>query len=786
LSPPDQPASIGVVEKILDLDAADCAMITPSVLTDIAQSPAVLQKMRKLDWVMYGGSPLSKSVGDVLCRHSRLLSGVGSTEGGFYLSYLPEASEDWEYLHYHESMGIMFKEPDSPNDASREAVISRTNDIHVQHAFITFPDQETFATNDLYEQHPSKTHLWRYAGRKDDVIVLSNGEKLMPTDMEAIISLHPHVSAALIAGQGRFQPILIVEETPGQEKRPVSAKINALWSAVAKANEQAPGHGKIDKSHIMFLPDGQTFKRSNKGLVSRGSSMRELQHQIDDFYNRACEQPDLELLDCTTEDTLRIDLLRLVKRMIPGIPATMSLDDDLFSFGLDSLQTVQLTKILKQSFQFGANPDHPPIDTTLIYSNPSIAKIVRRLFDSGDATATCERAEPNPLDSRELLRKYARDMSESQKATVILTGSTGNFGSYILSSLLQNTNVAKVVCLNRGENGRSRQQASFQLRGLPGNLGSGRAEFLQVNLSSPHFGLPISTYNRLLAQTTHIIHNAWPVNFNQSVASFEPHILGCVNLIEFSRLSILGAHLFFISSIATARRWDISSIPEHPILNLNAAEPMGYGQSKLISEILFYQASLSYGIQTTICRVGQIAGPVNRKGGEWNRNEWIPSLIKSSFYLGMLPQSLPGCENIDWIPVDILADITVDLLFASASRDCLQSSSNSKTHVFHAVNPVSTHWSKLLPVIAASMPDILVVEYEEWLSELRRSEESLDLSCYEKNPAIKLLGYFNSLTADMPRPVFDTMQTCLASETMRNLPAVQQDWVARWMEQWGF
>jgi acyl-coenzyme A synthetase/AMP-(fatty) acid ligase len=242
-------------------------MITPSVLTDIAQSPVVLQKMKKLDWVMYGGSPLSKSVGDILCRHARLLSGVGSTEGGFYLSYLPEASEDWEYLHYHESMGIIFKEPDSPNDASREAVISRTNDIHVQHAFITFPDQETFATNDLYEQHPSKTHLWRYVGRKDDVIVLSNGEKLMPTDMEAIISLHPHVSAALIAGQGRFQPILIVEEKPGQEKRPISAKINAIWSAVTKANEQAPGHGKIDKSHIMFLPDGQTFKRSNKGLV---------------------------------------------------------------------------------------------------------------------------------------------------------------------------------------------------------------------------------------------------------------------------------------------------------------------------------------------------------------------------------------------------------------------------------------------------------------------------------------------------------------------------------------
>ena len=35
-----------------------------------------------------------------------------------------------------------------------------------------------YATNDLVESHPTKPGLWRIYGRKDEQIILSNGEKV--------------------------------------------------------------------------------------------------------------------------------------------------------------------------------------------------------------------------------------------------------------------------------------------------------------------------------------------------------------------------------------------------------------------------------------------------------------------------------------------------------------------------------------------------------------------------------------------------------------------------------
>ena len=38
--------------------------------------------------------------------------------------------------------------------------------------------RDAYATNDLVESHPTKPGLWRIYGRKDEQIILSNGEKV--------------------------------------------------------------------------------------------------------------------------------------------------------------------------------------------------------------------------------------------------------------------------------------------------------------------------------------------------------------------------------------------------------------------------------------------------------------------------------------------------------------------------------------------------------------------------------------------------------------------------------
>ena len=68
------------------------------------------------------------------------------------------------------------------------------------------------------------------------------------------------------------------------------------------------------------------------------------------------------------------------------------------------------------------------------------------------------------------------------------------------------------------------------------------------------------------------------------------------------------------------------TVPEEPIYNFDVAGELGYGQSKLISECLLDQAAKISGVRSACCRVGIVAGPVEKKLGLWNRHEYIPSV----------------------------------------------------------------------------------------------------------------------------------------------------------------
>lgn len=101
-------------------------------------------------------------------------------------------------------------------------------------------------------------------------------------------------------------------------------------------------------------------------------------------------------------------------------------------------------------------------------------------------------------------------------------------------------------------------------------------------------------------------------------------------------------------------------------------------------------ASRVPGISTTVCRVGHIADPFLSQKGVWNKREWLPSIIASSKYLG----PLGPLDVVDWVPVDNMARILVEVLTASyatsESSGCGLVNGNSSglegTTVYHVVN----------------------------------------------------------------------------------------------------
>ena len=105
------------------------------------------------------------------------------------------------------------------------------------------------------------------------------------------------------------------------------------------------------------------------------------------------------------------------------------------------------------------------------------------------------------------------------------------------------------------------------------------------------------------------------------------------HLVDFSAASAHKSFILFVSSVAAVGGWNGSDkVPERPFRDMDMANGIGYGQSKLLSECLLDEATKVSGVRSACCRVGIIAGPVEKKAGMWNKQEYIPS-VSPSFQL---------------------------------------------------------------------------------------------------------------------------------------------------------
>lgn len=85
-----------------------------------------------------------------------------------------------------------------------------------------------------------------------------------------------------------------------------------------------------------------------------------------------------------------------------------------------------------------------------------------------------------------------------------------------------------------------------------------------------------------------VIHNAWRLDFNLSLSSFEANIRGTRNLIDFARSAEHAATLRFLftSSVSSAFSWDKArgAYPEDIVKDAKYAVGSGYGESKYVAE----------------------------------------------------------------------------------------------------------------------------------------------------------------------------------------------------------
>ncbi|QKX61516.1 uncharacterized protein TRUGW13939_08668 [Talaromyces rugulosus] len=777
------------------------ALLTPSILEDFGSSEAGLNLLRRFETIFFGGAPLSPDIGNKLCQDTNLQALIGSSEAGFISSLVPADMKDWEWFDWNPFNDVDMQYVE---DGLFEMVLRRKETRDFSGIFHTFPDIDTYRTKDLYAPHPTRPGLWRYRGRFDDVIVLSNGEKFNPIEMEKIIEGHPYVSKALVVGQKRFQPALLIEpnwqELPAEEHDDANGwLIDRIWPTVEKSNEIAPGHGQLLKAKIGMASKSKPFKTTPKGTVQRQLVLADYADEIDEIYNRISDDEEgisnlpLELTLQNVTQYVQQVLSHLLK-VDKQVPETA----DIFSLGLDSLQTLQLSKIL-QGAVGSLRPDHAGpviIPAQKLYSYSSVASIsqyVYGLANGGDASVEVDGHHDSTRSQRiaALIEKYTEDLPEKQvghfhrlgKYAVILSGSTGSLGNYILNELILDPEISKIYCLNRSEDAEKRQIRSFEEKGL-GHLSS-RVEFLRAKFGAEKLGLSDHKYEELKDSVDTIIHNAWKVNFNHKLETFEDtHIEGVRRLIDFSLDSTHSAHIHFISSISTVGGWTAAhgpSVPEVPLEDPQVALEQGYGESKFVSERISAIASARSGVPTSLFRVGQIGGPTTEKG-VWNRQEWLPAMIATSKTLQKIPTEI-GSMPVDWIPVDSLAKIIVDVTRSRRITDTTE-----RTAAFNLVNPIATPWMSLVPPIQARY-SVEPVEFGAWLDAVEAFSNPTQADFQDK-PALKILEFFRGLHEGHGdgklSPPMQTARTQAASKTMRTLSSVDATLMENWLRQWNF
>ncbi|BFZ55206.1 hypothetical protein PYCC9005_002246 [Savitreella phatthalungensis] len=248
--------------------------------------------------------------------------------------------------------------------------------------------------------------------------------------------------------------------------------------------------------------------------------------------------------------------------------------------------------------------------------------------------------------------------------TVLLTGSTGFLGAFLLSELLESTS-ATVICLVRFKDpsaadspaGIARIRKNMLDLGLWRDSIMERVEILPGTLEGKRLGLTREAFAALAQRVDVILHAGATVNLVYPYATLRAANIGGTR--EVLRLAALaGATVQYVSTNGVLPpapegwREDVSLPIEHVPTKLLD----GYGQTKWVAEQLVVEAGRR-AIPVAVHRVGTISG--HSLTGASNPWDLLTALIVESLHLGYAPD-VSGWRA-EMTPVDFVAKSIVHL-----------------------------------------------------------------------------------------------------------------------------
>ncbi|TVY40813.1 Linear gramicidin synthase subunit D [Lachnellula subtilissima] len=366
--------------------------------------------------------------------------------------------------------------------------------------------------------------------------------------------------------------------------------------------------------------------------------------------------------------------------------STVTQQHSFFDLGGHSLTLADLATRMSRNYGF-------PVPLGQLAVNPTLEghlEVVRSARDGRTAAVQAElpsilRADSILPEDIQPSKNGASWRALNDADTVLVTGTTGFLGAFLLSDLLETT-TARIICLVRFDDPTEEDRAAAVARIRKNLLDHGlwndrildRIEVIPGTLGRKRLGLSPDAYEHLVSRVHVIIHAGATVNLVYPYAALRDANVGGTR--EILRLaSHSGATVQYVSTNGVLPPSD-EAWSEDAMIDVEDVPGKlvdGYGQTKWVAEKLAYEAS-ARGMPVRIIRLGTISG--HSTTGAANAWDLFMAIIVESLHIGYAPD-IEGWRA-EMTPVD----------FVSRAITTLSNNIHTKQRVFHVgdSNPVNT------------------------------------------------------------------------------------------------
>jgi amino acid adenylation domain-containing protein/thioester reductase-like protein len=391
----------------------------------------------------------------------------------------------------------------------------------------------------------------------------------------------------------------------------------------------------------------------------------------------------------------------------------VGLDDDFFALGGNSLLAAEMLAHVR--VMFGIGPSYVRPLTRRLLRDPTLRGFSKATLDARagrltargadarvDFTAEARLTDPVHLDA-------GPPPDWKRPREILLTGSTGFLGLYLLRELLTAT-TARVHCLVRAGTAADARRRIEQAaeRYCIDSLPTDRIVPLPGDLADPNLGLDPGTFSEL-ARTIDVIHHAGAtVNFVYPYQDLRAaNVTGTRELIRLAGL-YRGIPIHYVSTttvLAGFGAMGVHEVTEDTPLAYADRLCMGYIETKFVAEELLRNASRA-GLPVAIYRPLDIVG--DQHIGAWNTATEMCALIRFITDKGVAPDiDLP----LDFVPVDICA----------AAIGYISSHAEAAGVTYHLASPQYALLGSLVDRLRQYGYAIRTIPYPEWVDELLKN-----------------------------------------------------------------